>query len=93
MIKRFKEVSGLYIEKGSVIKFYDFENGNVYTPFVKKRDVIYSKPVSSIVIKPSALRMCMTRLTDGLEYPSSSPISTARTFADFLESTWIDNKY
>ena len=75
MIKRFKEVSGLYIEKiygqdrlafamsdtsdlydlveyarrggyqGSVIKFYDFENGNVYTPFVKKRDVIYSKPV------------------------------------------------
>ena len=75
MIKRFKEVSGLYIEKiygqdrlafamsdtsdlydlveyaqrggyqGSVIKFYDFENGNVYTPFEKKRDVIYSKPV------------------------------------------------
>ena len=74
MIKRFKEVSGLYIEKiygqdslafamsdtsdlydlveyaqrggyqGSVIKFYDFENGNVYTPFEKKRDVIYSKP-------------------------------------------------
>ncbi len=74
MIKRFKEVNGLYIEKiygqdrlafamsdtsdlydlveyaqcggyqGSVIKFYDFENGNVYTPFEKKRDVIYSKP-------------------------------------------------
>ena len=73
-IKRFKEVSGLYIEKisgqdrlafamsdtadmydlieyaerggyqGSVIKFYDFETGNVYTPFEKKRDVIYSKP-------------------------------------------------
>ena len=30
--------------QGSVIKFYDFENGNVYTPFEKKRDVIYSKP-------------------------------------------------
>ena len=74
MIKRFIEVSGLYIEKiygqdrlafamsdtsdlydlvefaqrggyqGSVIKFYDFDNGNVYTPFEKKRDVIYSKP-------------------------------------------------
>ena len=73
-IRKFKEVSGLYIEKilgqdrlafamsdstdmydlvefaerggyqGSVIKFYDFENGNVYTPFEKKRDVIYSKP-------------------------------------------------
>ena len=66
MIKRFKEVNGLYIEKiygqdrlafamsdtsdlydliefaerggyqGSVIKFYDFENGNVYTPFQRK---------------------------------------------------------
>ncbi len=74
MIKKFKEVSGLYIEKiygqdrlafamsdtsdlydlveyaqrggyqGSVIRFYDFETGDVYTPFVKKRDVIYSKP-------------------------------------------------
>ncbi len=30
--------------QGSVIKFYDFENGNVYTPFEKKRDEIYSKP-------------------------------------------------
>ncbi len=75
MIKRFKEVNGLYIEKiigqdrlayamsdtedlydlieyaercgyqGSVIKFYDFDNGNVYMPFEKKRDVIYGKPV------------------------------------------------
>ncbi len=31
--------------QGSVIKFYDFESGNVYTPFEKMRDVIYSKPV------------------------------------------------
>ena len=75
MIKRFKEVNGLYIEKiigqdriayamsdtedlydlieyaerggyqGSVIKFYDFDNGNVYMPFEKKRDVIYGKPI------------------------------------------------
>ncbi len=30
--------------QGSVIIFYDFENGNVYRPFEKKRDVIYSKP-------------------------------------------------
>ncbi len=30
--------------QGSVIKFYDFVSGNVYTPFEKKRDVIYSKP-------------------------------------------------
>lgn len=75
MIKRFKEVNGLYIEKivgqdrlayamsdtediydlieyaerggyqGSVIKFYDFDNGNVYMPFEKKRNVIYGKPV------------------------------------------------
>ena len=30
--------------KGSVIIFYDFENGNVYRPFEQRRDVIYSKP-------------------------------------------------
>ncbi|MCR5099901.1 MAG: hypothetical protein K6B41_00945 [Butyrivibrio sp.] len=30
--------------QGSVIIFYDFENGKVYRPFEKKRDVIYSKP-------------------------------------------------
>ncbi len=30
--------------QGSVIKFYDFVTGNVYTPFEKKRDVIYSRP-------------------------------------------------
>ncbi len=30
--------------QGSVIKFYDFDNGNVYMPFEKKRDVIYGKP-------------------------------------------------
>ena len=30
--------------QGSVIKFYDFRNGNVYTPFEKKRNVIYGKP-------------------------------------------------
>ncbi len=30
--------------QGSVIKFYDFESGKVYSPFEKKRDVIYSKP-------------------------------------------------
>ena len=77
MIKRFKEVTGLYIEKiygqdrlafamsdtadmydlvemaehggyqGSVISFYDFESGEVYTPFEIKRDVVYSKPAYS----------------------------------------------
>ena len=31
--------------QGSVIKFYDFDNGNVYMPFEKKRDVIYGKPI------------------------------------------------
>ncbi len=31
--------------QGSVIKFYDFDNGNVYMPFEKKRNVIYGKPV------------------------------------------------
>ncbi len=30
--------------QGSVIKFYDFDNGNVYMPFEKKRNVIYGKP-------------------------------------------------
>ncbi|MCR5719557.1 MAG: hypothetical protein K6F84_03235 [Lachnospiraceae bacterium] len=30
--------------QGSVIIFYDFENGNVYKPFEQKRDVIYSRP-------------------------------------------------
>ena len=31
--------------QGSVIKFYDFDNGNVYMPFEKKRDVVYGKPI------------------------------------------------
>ncbi len=30
--------------QGSVIYFYDFSNGNVYTPFEKERDVLYSDP-------------------------------------------------
>ncbi len=30
---------------GSVLSFYDFENGSVYTPFEKKRDVLYGDPV------------------------------------------------
>lgn len=30
--------------QGSIIIFYDFETGNVYRPFEKKRDAIYSKP-------------------------------------------------
>lgn len=30
--------------QGSVIQFYDFSNGNVYTPFAKKKNVVYSKP-------------------------------------------------
>lgn len=30
---------------GSVIMFYDFENGLVYQPFDKKRNVIYGKPI------------------------------------------------
>ncbi len=33
--------------RGSVIRFYDFESGDVYCPFEKKRDVMYSKPVFS----------------------------------------------
>jgi len=31
--------------QGSVISFYDFENGKVYEPFTKKRNVMYSDPV------------------------------------------------
>ena len=31
--------------QGSVIYFYDLENGNVYCPFEKKRNVAYGKPV------------------------------------------------
>ncbi len=30
--------------KGSVLAFYDFENGNVYIPFETKRNVLYSDP-------------------------------------------------
>ncbi|MEY8369220.1 hypothetical protein AALA24_10680 [Anaerovoracaceae bacterium 42-11] len=30
---------------GSEIRFYDFENGNVYVPFEKKRNTIYGVPV------------------------------------------------
>lgn len=30
--------------QGSVISFYDFSNGNVYTPFTKQKNVVYSKP-------------------------------------------------
>ena len=32
---------------GSVILFYDFETGDVYQPFEKKRDTIYGQPVSA----------------------------------------------
>ena len=31
--------------QGSVIRFYDFETGEVYEPFPKKRNVVYSNPV------------------------------------------------
>ena len=31
--------------QGMVIKFFDFETGNVYTPFEKKRNIIYGNPV------------------------------------------------
>ena len=31
--------------QGSVIIFYDFENGEVYVPFEKKRNVVYGRPV------------------------------------------------
>lgn len=30
---------------GSIIMFFDFESGNVYKPFAKKKNVIYSNPV------------------------------------------------
>lgn len=30
--------------QGAVIKFFDFESGDVYKPFEKKRNVVYSKP-------------------------------------------------
>lgn len=30
---------------GSVIMFFDFESGNVYKPFAKKKNVVYSDPV------------------------------------------------
>ncbi len=75
MIKRFRKISGHYIEpisgqdrlafamsdstdfydliewsrhggyQGSVIEFFDFKTGDVFTPFEKKRDVVYGKPV------------------------------------------------
>lgn len=31
--------------QGSIIIFFDFDSGNVYRPFVKKRNVIYGDPV------------------------------------------------
>lgn len=31
--------------KGSIISFYDYENGKVYKPFQKQRNVLYGKPV------------------------------------------------
>lgn len=31
--------------QGSIIIFYDFENGQIYKPFEKKRNVLYSDPV------------------------------------------------
>ena len=34
---------GVY--QGSVLSFYDFETGDVYEPFEKKKNVIYSDPV------------------------------------------------
>ncbi len=30
--------------QGAVLYFYDFETGNVYRPFEKKRNVVYSRP-------------------------------------------------
>ena len=33
--------------QGSIIKFYDLKSGAVYTPFDKKRDVMYGRPVFS----------------------------------------------
>ncbi|WP_026503954.1 hypothetical protein [Butyrivibrio sp. NC3005] len=32
---------------GSIIKFYDLKSGAVYTPFDKKRDIMYGRPVFS----------------------------------------------
>lgn len=31
--------------QGSIIIFFDFDSGNVYKPFTKKRNVVYSNPV------------------------------------------------
>jgi len=31
--------------QGSIIMFFDFDSGNVYKPFAKKRNVVYSNPV------------------------------------------------
>ena len=31
--------------QGSIILFYDFENGNVYRPFEKQRNIMYGTPV------------------------------------------------
>lgn len=31
--------------QGSIISFYDYANGRVYTPFQKQRNVLYGKPV------------------------------------------------
>jgi hypothetical protein len=30
--------------QGAVLYFYDFETGDVYQPFEKKRNVVYSRP-------------------------------------------------
>lgn len=31
--------------QGSILMFFDFDSGNVYKPFTKKRNVVYSNPV------------------------------------------------
>ena len=39
------ELSKKSVYQGSIISFFDFDNGRIYEPFTKQRNVLYGKPV------------------------------------------------
>lgn len=39
------ELSKKSVYQGSIIYFYDYNNGRIYEPFTKQRNVLYGKPV------------------------------------------------
>lgn len=39
------ELSKKSVYQGSIISFYDYNNGRIYEPFTKQRNVLYGKPV------------------------------------------------